>query len=86
MTTWQDPAITEFIGEDVVTWVVEYRPDHAWAILWGGGRSVVRPWPPLPISVACSAEAADLETARTEAKRIARLIAERQPASFWDQP
>lgn len=86
MTTWQEAALTEFLGEDVVTWLVEYRTNHAWAIIWGGGQNVVRAWPDPQIGVPCYAEAGDLDAARTEARRIARLIAERQPASYWDQP
>jgi len=83
MTVWQDPPMTEFIGDDVVTWVVEYKQNHAWAIIWGGGQNVVRAWPDPQIGVPCYAEAADLDAARIEARRIARLIAEGNPAFRW---
>jgi hypothetical protein len=74
MTPGHEPPLTEFIGDDVVTWLVEYRPDHVWAILWGGGQNVVRAWPDPQIGLPCYAEAADLDAARIEAKRIAMQI------------
>lgn len=83
MTPGQEPPLTEFLGEDVVTWLAEYRPGYAWAIIWGGGQNVVRAWPDPQIGVPCHAEAADLDAARTEARRIARLIAEGNPAFRW---
>jgi len=86
MNADQDPAMTEFLGEDGAVWVTEYKEGHAWAILWGAGQDVVRAWPDPGLVAPCWAEAADLDAARTEARRIAGLIAERQPASIWDQP
>lgn len=73
-TTGQEPALTEFLGGDVVTWLVEYRPSHAWAIIWGGGQKVVRAWPDPDLDVPCIAEAGDLDAAREEAWRIAEEL------------
>ena len=72
-----------FAYEDGAVWLVEYQPGHAWAILWGFSQEVVRAWPELAIGVPCHAEAAGLDAARTGARRIARLIAERRPACLW---
>ncbi len=81
MTSGQEPPLTEFLGEDGATWLVEYEPGHAWAILWGSGQDV-RAWPDPQIGACCQAEAADLDAARAEAMRIATLIAESKPASL----
>ncbi len=64
MTTG-DESLTEFTGEDGAVWLAEYKPEHAWAILWDSGQEVVRAWPEPPIGVPCHAEAAGLDAART---------------------
>ena len=83
MTTGHESPLTEFIGEDGAVWLVEYKPGRAWAILWGFGQQVVRAWPDPAIGVPCHAGAAGLDAARTGARRIARLIAERRSACLW---
>ncbi len=50
------------------TWIAEYQPGRAWAILWSPDEAVVRPWPGLGGPGALAEKAAGLDAARAAAR------------------
>lgn len=57
------------------TWIAEYQPGQAWAILWSPEEGVVRPWPALDGPGSLAEKAAGLDAARAAARRIAGRLA-----------
>jgi len=78
----QDPGtpaaeLNEYaMADGTVTWTAEGPGGRIWSIVWQPDRATVRAWPFPAGRIGHHAAAADLATARAEARRITGLIAD----------